>query len=139
MNTAKNGDEFFLTRESTRVRALFEGHEIADSADVLVLHENGHQQVRYFPVQDVWMMFLREASIAPNVGAKGETTYFTISRDAKIVERAAWTHKAPPPSLAAIAGRIAFHHEDVEFQVDGLTVAQTTRDAETEAALRAGD
>lgn len=124
-----------LTREAGRIRALFEGHEIADSDDVLVLHEGDRHPVRYFPRKDVWMMFLSQTDTVAHATAKGAATYFTILRDQHIVERVAWTHNTPAPALLPLAGRIAFSSEHVEFQ----TAAQARVESEPEEEREARD
>jgi uncharacterized protein (DUF427 family) len=106
-----------------RARALFEGHDIADSTDVVVVRDPGHPPAYYFPRKDVFMVFLRETDKVTHNADKGEARYFTIYRDQHIVDNVAWSYEAPPPAFAAIAGRIAFHAAHVDFQVDGHSPA----------------
>jgi len=109
--------------QGVRARALFEGHDIADSADVVVVRDTGHPPVYYFPRKDVFMVFLRETDKVTHNADKGQARYFTIYRDQHIVDNVAWSYEAPPPAFAAIAGRIAFHPAHVDFQVDGHAAA----------------
>lgn len=109
--------------QGVRARALFEGHDIADSADVVVVRDQGHPPAYYFPRKDVFMVFLRETDKVTHNADKGEARYFTIYRDQHIVDNVAWSYEAPPPAFAAIAGRIAFHAAHVDFQVDGHSPA----------------
>ena len=121
-----------LTRETTRVRALFEGHEIADSDDVLALHEGDRHPVLYFPRKDVWMIFLSQTDTVAHANAKGAATYFTILRDQHIVERVAWAHDTPAPELHALVGRIAFSSEHVEFKAADQSAADAPGASEPE-------
>ncbi len=120
-----------IAREHARVRVLFEGHDIADSNDVVVMHEAGRPPVRYFPRKDVFMVFLSQADKITRHPDKGEARYFTIYRDQHLVENIAWTYETPNAVFAEIAGRIAFRPEHVEFQVPGQTPADTAIEDET--------
>jgi uncharacterized protein (DUF427 family) len=114
-----------IVRERTRVRVLFEGHDIADSDDVVVVHEPGRPPARYFPRKDVFMVFLSQTNKITRNPDKGDACYFTIYRDQHLVENMAWSYEAPNPPFAEIAGRIAFRPEHVEFQSHGQTAADT--------------
>uniref|UniRef100_B0T5F2 DUF427 domain-containing protein n=1 Tax=Caulobacter sp. (strain K31) TaxID=366602 RepID=B0T5F2_CAUSK len=125
MNTPNPDHPISCSREAGRVEVLFEGHEIADSADVLVLKEADYAPVRYFPRSDVAMDFLRKTDKVTHCPHKGQATYYTIHRDAKIIENAVWSYESPPPGLGQLAGRLAFYPEHVEFKRAGLTPAET--------------
>lgn len=114
-----------IDRAPDVVRALFEGHEIADSADVLVLREANYPPVYYFPRDDVRMIFLRRTDKVSHCPYKGDASYFTIYRDRKIVDNAAWSYEDPFGAVAAIAGRVAFYPEHVDFEVGERTAADT--------------
>lgn len=106
------------------VRVLFEGHEIADSDQALVLREANYPPVYYFPRDGVRMAFLRRTDTVTHCPYKGDASYFTIYRDRQIVENAVWSYEDPYAAVSAIAGHLAFYPEHVEFQVDGLAPAQ---------------
>jgi len=112
-------------RESGRVRVLFEGHEIADSDDVLVLREADYPPVRYFPRDDVAMAFLRRSDKTTRCPYKGSASYYTIYRDGQIIEDAVWSYEAPLPGMERLAGRLAFYPQHVDFQNDALSPAET--------------
>ena len=107
------------------MRVLFEGHEIADSADVLVLKEASYPPIYYFPRDDVRMMFLRRTDKVTHCPYKGDACYFTLYRDAKVIEDAVWSYEDPFPAVSRIRGRVAFYPEHVEFQLGERTAAQT--------------
>jgi uncharacterized protein (DUF427 family) len=125
MISSQSGGTFDIVRERTRVRVLFEGHDIADSDDVVVVRETGRPPVRYFPRKDVFMVFLRQTDKVTRNPDKGDACYFTIYRDQHIVDNVAWSYETPNAPFADIAGRIAFRPEDVEFQADGHSAADT--------------
>lgn len=114
-----------ITRSPNTVRVLFEGHEIADSDDVLVLKEANYPAVFYFPRDDVRMAFLRRTDKVTHCPYKGDASYFTIYRDAQLIENAVWSYEDPFPSVGQIGNRVAFYPEHVEFQLGALTAADT--------------
>ena len=114
-----------LERAPTNVRVLFEGHEIADSDDVLILKEASYPPVYYFPREDVQTPFLRRTDKVTHCPYKGDANYFTLYRDAKVIENAVWTYENPFPAVGRIADRLAFYPEHVEFELGERTAAQT--------------
>lgn len=104
-----------LQRKAGRVQVLFEGHLIADSDDVVVLSEADLAPVFYFPRQDVEMEVLRQNDIVTHCPYKGDATHFTVMRDAKIIERFAWSYEQPKSEVFGIGDRIAFYPEHVDF------------------------
>lgn len=100
MKTPDESHPITIEPAPTRVRALFEGHEIADGDDVLVLREANYPPVYYFAREDVQMAFLRRTDKVTRCPYKGDANYFTIYRDASVVENAVWTYEAPFPAVA---------------------------------------
>jgi len=125
MTTPGQDHPITCSREPGRVEVLFEGHELADSGDVLLLHEAGYPPVRYFPRQDVAMDFLRRSDKVTHCPYKGQATYYTIVRDRQIIEDAAWSYETPLPGVSQLSGRVAFYPEHVAFKAAGLTPAET--------------
>jgi len=121
-------------RGGVRARALFEGHDIADSQDVVVVEEAGHAPAYYFPRHDVFMAFLRQTDKVTRNPDKGDARHFMIYRDQHIVDDLAWSYETPRSAFAAIAGRIAFHPAHVDFQIDGQPAAWTGEDDDPEVA-----
>lgn len=112
-------------KEPGRVQVLFEGHSIATSDDVLVLREEGHDPVRYFPREHVAMAFLKKTDKATHCPYKGQASYYTIMRDRQIIENAIWSYEAPLPGMGQIAGRLAFYPQHFDFQVGAQSAADT--------------
>ena len=125
MKTPDENHPITLEHEQARVRVLFEGHEIADSGDVLVLSEAGYPPVRYFPRDDVRMMFLRRTEKITHCPYKGDAAYFTIYRDGKVIDNAVWSYEDPYAAVGGIGGRVAFYPQHVEFEVGAHTPAET--------------
>jgi len=121
---AQAATPFTISAAPGRVRVLFEGHEVADSARTLMLSEAGRDPVYYFPREDVQMSVLRRNDHAAT-SEKGSARWFTIMRDAKIVEDIAWSYETTRDGAEMIEGYIAFMPEHVEIQAD--TVAEPVR------------
>lgn len=98
-----------------RVRALFHGHLLADSADVVVVREAGEPERHFFPRDSVAMEYLSATDIARSTG-KGEARFFTIHRDREIVERAAWSIEQPNAAAEDLRGRLTFDLDAVTIE-----------------------
>ena len=122
-----------VTGHSGRMLALFNGHVIADSGDVLILKESSYKPVAYFPRADVDMSFMARTGLDTYCPYKGHAAYFTISMDGNIAESAVWTYETPHPGMELIQGRLAFYPNQVEVhEAHG-------RGADTNAAVRHTD
>jgi uncharacterized protein (DUF427 family) len=116
-----------LTMARARVRALFQGHEIADSENAILLKEADYRPVWYFPRADVAMDFFGRTDRDTHCPYKGHASYYTVRRDGVVAENAAWSYEDPYPAMAAIQGHIAFYPNVVE-------VHQTTDEASAGAS-----
>ena len=110
---------FHFTCHPARIRVLFQGHELADSADVIALSEAGHDPVWYFPKEDVQMSSLRANASRTTCPWKGDATWYTIMRDGYLIEDVAWSYDHPKEDAEILGDRIAFDPRHVEFQMEG--------------------
>ncbi len=91
-----------------RMRVRFDGHWVADSQDVVLLHEPGRYPVAYFPRRDVCEWFLVEedhVTVHPDLGP---VKWFTAQTAGRNVRRAAWEYDSLPVHAAVLAGCVAF-------------------------------
>jgi uncharacterized protein (DUF427 family) len=102
-----------------RVRAMFAGHVIADSDDVLVLRQDGRRPMHFFPRDDVETGYLGETRDALADLQLGPGRCYTWVMEGEIVERAVCAFDEPPPGAEALAGRLLLS-EDV-FEIYELT------------------
>lgn len=102
-----------------RVQALFNGHLIADSGDVLMLKEASYKPVAYFPRRDVEMGYLAATKLDTYCPYKGHASYFTLSKDGQIAENAVWSYESPHPAMEIIRDRVAFYPNLVELHEVG--------------------
>jgi len=124
MNKTKTTLIAAVELDPRHIHVLFGGHSLASSTDAAVVREDGQRPVWYFPRQDVEMAVLNATPPRDDAGSKGPITYFTIYRDASVIENAAWSFENPPPPFQPIAGRIAFHPAHFDFAADGRSPAE---------------
>jgi uncharacterized protein (DUF427 family) len=91
-----------------RMRVRFGGQWVADSEDVVLLHEPGRYPVAYFPRSDVAGGVLRPLDTVTRHRDLGDTAWFAVDAGGEHAHRAAWRHTALPPHAAVLDGRIAF-------------------------------
>ncbi|WP_436532654.1 DUF427 domain-containing protein [Actinoplanes sp. HUAS TT8] len=98
----------YAERLRRRMRVRFGGEWIADSEDVLLLHEPGHYPVAYFPRTDIRGDALVTTGRSTKHRELGATAWFTVAAGEGRAERAAWQHTEPPAHAGEMAGRVAF-------------------------------
>lgn len=125
MDLPERGLGIDILRDSRRVRAMFAGHVIADSDDVLIVRRQGLPDMRFFPSEDVETGYLGETRQMISDPDLGQGHCFTWVMEGDIVERAVSAFIDPPEAAEAIAGRLCLS-PDV-FEIYELT----TRDLET--------
>ena len=97
-----------------RLRVKFADEWIADSEDVLVLHEPGRYPVAYFPLADVRPGVL--VSEKPNTRTPdfGDTEWFTVTVGDRRATRGAWQYTAPHDYASEFRGRVAFTWREMD-------------------------
>jgi uncharacterized protein (DUF427 family) len=91
-----------------RMRAMYAGEWIAQSDDVVLLHEPGRYPVAYFPREDIAGGVLHLAGHTTEHPELGATAWYAVRRDDHEAPRGAWGHTAPPGFAEMFAGRVAF-------------------------------
>jgi uncharacterized protein (DUF427 family) len=91
-----------------RMRVRFHGEWIADSEDVVLLHEPGRYPVAYFPVADVAPGVLEPLDTVTQHRDLGATSWFAVTADGETANRAAWQHVGLPGHAGELEGRVAF-------------------------------
>ena len=98
----------FAERLRRRMRVRFGGEWIADSEDVVLLHEPGRYPVAYFPRSDVRDDALSGGDRVTQHKDLGETTWFAVDGGGQHAERAAWEFTGLPEYAGELRGRVAF-------------------------------
>ena len=91
-----------------RMRVRFGGIWLAESEDVVLLHEPGRYPVAYFPLRDVCEQFLCEEEKVTEHVDLGLVRWFTVRTTEREVGRAAWQFGSPPRHASILAGCVAF-------------------------------
>ena len=100
--------ERLLFAEPLRRRMLvrFGGEWVADSEDVILLHEPGRYPVAYFPLAAV--RGLVPETRTTDHRELGATAWFGVRAGEKQVPHAAWQHTSLPEHAAVLRDRVAF-------------------------------
>ena len=91
-----------------RMRVRFAGEWIADSDDVLLLHEPGRYPVAYFPIADVRPGVLVDENRTTKHQDLGDTAWFTVTAGDRSTPHAAWRYPALPDHADQLHDRVAF-------------------------------
>ena len=91
-----------------RMRVRFGEKWIADSEDVVLLHEPGHYPVAYFPRADIADGVLEDTDRTTSHRELGTTAWFTVRAGERSTPRAAWQHTDLPAYADVLKGRVAF-------------------------------
>ncbi|HEX4036005.1 MAG TPA: DUF427 domain-containing protein, partial [Solirubrobacteraceae bacterium] len=125
-----------------RMRVKFGDQWIADSQDVVLLHEPGRYPVAYFRAEDIVPGTLQPSTHTTTHRDLGSTTWYTVNAGEQSTDRAAWQHtdgrghlKWPQcgrlkwPHLRPTGGRL--------FEAHRARAEGGGRDAFTHGAVRA--
>ena len=116
------GPEHPITIEPTaaRVVARVGGTVVADSTRALTLREASYPPVQYIPLEDVDQALLTATDTGTYCPYKGDASYWSIvlpeagaEANGRLAD-AVWGYREPYPSVAAIAGHVAFYPDRVE-------------------------
>ncbi len=98
-----------------RVTVSFEGEVLADSVRTLLVDEQDHGLVFYFPPDDVRLERFIADDRTSRCPYKGTATYRRLDRsDAEVV---AWSYEDPYPEVIRMAGLVAFYQDVVDVRV----------------------
>ncbi|MFC4608633.1 DUF427 domain-containing protein [Streptomyces maoxianensis] len=98
----------FAERLRRRMRVKFNDTWIADSENVILLHEPGRYPVAYFPREDVDEQALVASDKVTHHKDLGDAAWYAAHAGDRTIERAAWEFTALPGHAAELQGRIAF-------------------------------
>jgi uncharacterized protein (DUF427 family) len=97
-----------------RVTARVGERVIAITTAPLVVDEQDHGLVFYFPIADVDVTALTPVDHVTTCPYKGEATHWRLADGSEPV---AWTYREPHPEVARIAGHVAFYQDRVTVEV----------------------
>ena len=91
-----------------RMRVRFGGQWIADSENVVVLHEPGRYPVAYFPREDIAAGVLERSEHTSEHRDLGATAWYVVSAGEQSARRGAWEHVDLPGYAGELSGHVAF-------------------------------
>jgi uncharacterized protein (DUF427 family) len=91
-----------------RMRVKFGGTWVADSEDVVLLHEPGRYPVAYFPLAGIPADVLEPGDHTTQHRDLGTTSWYTVRAGSQSKARAAWQHTELPDYASELKGRVAF-------------------------------
>jgi uncharacterized protein (DUF427 family) len=91
-----------------RMRVRFGEVWVADSEDVVLLHEPGRYPVAYFPLGDVSPDVLEPSEHTTQHRDLGTTSWYAVRAGSQSKARAAWQHTVLPDYAGELKGRVAF-------------------------------
>jgi uncharacterized protein (DUF427 family) len=91
-----------------RMRVRFGSTWIADSEDVVLLHEPGRYPVAYFPLGDIGAGVLEPGEHTTRHRDLGTTSWYSVQAGGGSTPRAAWQHTELPAHASELKGRVAF-------------------------------
>ncbi len=97
-----------------RLRVVFAGRVIAETARALTLTEAKLPAVQYIPHADADMMTFERTAHTTHCPYKGNATYYSLRVGDRIAINAVWTYEIPYPAVAAIREHLAFYPERVD-------------------------
>ncbi len=125
----REGYRLSIEREPRRIRAVFNGQTIADSHQVLLMHETRLAPVFYFPREDVRMDLFAKSNQLTHCPFKGNASYWTISVGSRSAEDAAWSYEAPYDESSLVEGYVAFYWNAIDqWYADGTEIIEQPRD-----------
>ncbi|SCK27517.1 Uncharacterized conserved protein, DUF427 family [Variovorax sp. HW608] len=91
-----------------RMRVKLAGEWIADSENVVLLHEPGRYPVAYFPIADIRPSVLTLEDRATRHRDLGDTAWFSASVGDRSAAHAAWQYTGLPDHANVLQDRVAF-------------------------------
>jgi uncharacterized protein (DUF427 family) len=91
-----------------RLRVRLGEQWIADSEDVVLLHEPGRYPVAYFPKADVAPQALEPSEHVSEHRDLGATKWYRVRAGGRVADRGAWEHIALPAHAGQLGDRVAF-------------------------------
>jgi uncharacterized protein (DUF427 family) len=91
-----------------RMRVKLAGEWVADSEEVVLLHEPARYPVAYFPLADIRSGVLVLETRTTQHRDLGDTAWFSTTAGDRRVDHAAWQHTALPEHASILRDRVAF-------------------------------
>jgi uncharacterized protein (DUF427 family) len=108
-----------ISPTGSRVTVRVGGTEVAATDRALSLAEASYPVVQYIPLADVDQSLLERTTTQTYCPYKGDASYYTLTVPGGAAETdLIWTYEHPYPSVAPIAGHVAFYLDRAEVTVE---------------------
>jgi uncharacterized protein (DUF427 family) len=108
-----------ITPTGKRVTVRIGGAVVAETDNALSLAEASYPVAQYVPLADVDQSLLERTTTQTYCPYKGDASYYTVNTPGGTAETdVIWTYEHPYPSVAEIAGHVAFYPDRAEIIVD---------------------
>jgi uncharacterized protein (DUF427 family) len=97
-----------------RVRVVFNGEIVADSANAIALQEEDYPVAYYLPQSDVQMDLAKRTDRSSHCPFKGDASYWSLRVLGKSAENAVWSYENPFDEAEVIKGYVAFYGSKVD-------------------------
>ena len=94
------------------------GNVVAETDRALSLAEASYPVVQYIPIEDVDKSLLERTTSQTYCPYKGDASYYSVQLpDGRSEADIIWTYEHPYPSVAEIAGHVAFYGNRAEITI----------------------
>jgi uncharacterized protein (DUF427 family) len=105
---------------NSRVEVRINGELVAASSNALTLRESTYPAVQYIPLADVDQALLQRTETQTYCPYKGDASYYSVQTSAgELLTDVIWTYETPYPSVAEIAGHVAFYPDRADISLSG--------------------
>lgn len=102
----------------SRVTVRVDGTVIAETDGALSLAEASYPVVQYIPLADVNQSLLERTTTQTYCPYKGDASYYSVTTpDGGTQADLIWSYDRPYPSVAEIAGHVAFYPDRAQISV----------------------
>jgi uncharacterized protein (DUF427 family) len=104
-----------IHRRRNMITAEHGGRLIASTTAALLVDEQDHGLVFYFPRSDVHVELRREPEATSRCPFKGQATYWRFDGDGD--EPVCWSYEDPTEQVARLRGHVAFYQDQVSVRI----------------------
>lgn len=101
-----------------RLRVVFHGVTVADSARAMIMREAWLAPVYYFPRGDVRMHLMQRTRRRTHCPFRGNASYWTLRAGDRVAENAAWSYEDPDAGARGIKDYVAFDQTRIDVVRD---------------------
>lgn len=110
-----------IARPKHQIQATYHGHLLTTSEEAVVVRQDGQPDRVFFPLHGVGTESLVETPFERDIAGIGRARFYTLHRDASVIEHAGWTFVDVAPGLEDLKGLITFDLDQVKIEEDDST------------------